>query len=806
MPSEEWGKDDPVADDDFGQDDPVDAAVQPVDAAVQSARAEEGHGFWSQIASLPAAYRDVVLAQLGRGDMSAFQAPGVVPVAMEALATHPTLAKVAGGIGGAMLGTPGGPAGMIMGGATGAAGMDAYSQLAQQTATLGTTTATEYPAPQTSADAASRSAWAGAEGAMSGAGTAGLLKGAPPLLRAAATPGGAAVMYGGSDLARGKSLPEAAWNGLTAAAGVKVIPGGTKLLSRAGGAAADAIEGAAGKIENFALRARLAHLIRRKAPEAAKAHAGTTSGTMPMETVPMPSTTGTARPGASTSSTGQVSYPAPASAVPEAAPSAPAAAQPAPAGVAAQAAAAPTYDPRMTAPGGWREVGIANWYGTKGGPTAADWAQMGGAKAQLAWMESRNMIPGGNTAQDVAAAVARGVSPEQIQKLYGTARQAKAAPRPDLKKEVAESAPVAHDAPMKSNARPSGTADVDDELRQMSDELREAERAGVFDTDDASGPRARERAMAQIAGKALQRSGADPVVILRDLQTATARAASRVKEIHGLQASILTRRGITDPSKQHEFYVAAQRNRAVDPEFHDLMNELETVTSFQLSQAPAIELAATRAAYERWAKQNGAGPRPDEATHDRFVRFLEQSTATPAPRLTSFNPGTLEPKSANGGRWKVFDVRDQQQGAIKTFDSREEASAYILKARTEPGSPGADWDYIENTAAAVNASPRTAAPTAAESAANQKLTEIQKARQTLANPKATKAARAKAEKVLADPQAQSLSMAEMVTQRVMNLRADGMAPEQIAQDLAKSYGFPPDAAGQMVSMVMGAIK
>lgn len=79
-------------------------------------------------------------------------------------------------------------------------------------------------------------------------------------------------------------------------------------------------------------------------------------------------------------------------------------------------------NPATTAPGGWKEVGIANWYGTEGAPTAAEWAKMGGTKMQRAWLESRNFVPGGNTAQDVATAVAKGVPPEQVMKLYGKAR------------------------------------------------------------------------------------------------------------------------------------------------------------------------------------------------------------------------------------------------------------------------------------------------------------------------------------------------------------------------------------------------
>lgn len=254
----------------------------------------------------------------------------------------------------------------------------------------------------------------GAGGALAKAGS-----GVARAAQMASSPVGMGVIAAGQSLARGKGPVDAAIAGIEGAVVGKGIGG---------------VIGRVGKVlANPALNARLAHLIRKKAPEAAAKlvtpPAMSSSGAAPAA---MPAAVDAAEGAAagqfsmpvrpSTGSAGVMSAPAPPTAPVPAAPAvAPAVAA---AESAAPAAAKAAANPAITAPGGWREVGITNWYGTKDGPTAAEWARMGGAKANRAWLESRNLIPGSNTAQDVATAVARGVPEEQIVKLYGTPKMA----------------------------------------------------------------------------------------------------------------------------------------------------------------------------------------------------------------------------------------------------------------------------------------------------------------------------------------------------------------------------------------------
>jgi len=74
------------------------------------------------------------------------------------------------------------------------------------------------------------------------------------------------------------------------------------------------------------------------------------------------------------------------------------------------------------APKSWRDVGIENYYSKENGPTNAEWAKMGGSKAQRAWLESRNQVPLASAPSDVAAAVSRDASPEEILRRYSEAR------------------------------------------------------------------------------------------------------------------------------------------------------------------------------------------------------------------------------------------------------------------------------------------------------------------------------------------------------------------------------------------------
>jgi hypothetical protein len=491
-----WESDPVVDDDEPWAKDPV------IGESALSAPADEP-SFWSQLASVPAAYRDVVLAQIKSGDLSALTVPGAAPVAREFLAAHPTIAKVAGGVGGAVLGTPGGIPGMVAGGALGAAGADSYSQIAQHAAGPESLTAAENPAPATSAEAASRAGWAGAGGALTGAMMGGGVAGAPPLLRAAASPVGAGVIAAGTGVASGQSPRAAAAEGLATAAGLRMVPGAAGLLAKGAGKAASAVE-------SLALRSRLSHLIKREAPEAAAAAVkATTSGTTAPMVMPAAGTSMAApvAPSAATSSFG--SFTAPVRGVVTVQPAA------APAATQAAPAAAQITNPAQIAPGGWREVGISNWYGTKGGPTEAEWAKMGGAKAHRAWLESRNLIPGANTAQDVAAAVARGVPPEQIQKLYGTARQPAAAPRPDLK-------------PPKVRAGDAKLARV-----------RAAQETAA---DPAAAPAAKARAAHVLANPDSQATAladdiARKVVALHEQGLSAAQIAASLRDTHGIPAS-----------------------------------------------------------------------------------------------------------------------------------------------------------------------------------------------------------------------------------------------------------------------------
>ncbi len=96
----------------------------------------------------------------------------------------------------------------------------------------------------------------------------------------------------------------------------------------------------------------------------------------------------------------------------------------------------------------WRDVGIANYYGTTNLPTDAEWAKMGGQLAKRAWMESRNLIPQAARPHDVAAAVARGASPDEVEAWYAREKMARIA--------SPEANPVVSTAPLSGNAVRTG--------------------------------------------------------------------------------------------------------------------------------------------------------------------------------------------------------------------------------------------------------------------------------------------------------------------------------------------------------------
>jgi hypothetical protein len=147
-----------------------------------------------------------------------------------------------------------------------------------------------------------------------------------------------------------------------------------------------------------------------------------------------------------------------------------------PGAAAPPAAVAPEAVPDNIAPGGWRKVGIENWYGTKEGPTAADWRKMGGAVAHRAWLESRNFIPGASTAQDAAAGVARGIPAEQIQRLYAEQRMPAAEPsRPGVVESEAKlnpppqaAQPAAPPSPLQTQAEQITATVLDFHAKGMS--------------------------------------------------------------------------------------------------------------------------------------------------------------------------------------------------------------------------------------------------------------------------------------------------------------------------------------------------
>lgn len=200
--------------------------------------------------------------------------------------------------------------------------------------------------------------------------------------------------------------------------------------------------------EALGLKERLGHLLRREAPHVVEA-----------------AVNGSDAPRSSTSLTpGQV-------AAPEVTTQGFTMRVPADAAAPTATPPAPTVNPDITAKGGWKKVGIRNWYGTEGSPTDAEWAKMGGKEAKRAWLASRNLIPSGGSVTDVAAAVAAGVPQEQILKLYGEERLP-AKPSAAELRERAQPAATSKVSPVKGRTKPQAQA-FEAASRTAGDELRD---------------------------------------------------------------------------------------------------------------------------------------------------------------------------------------------------------------------------------------------------------------------------------------------------------------------------------------------
>ena len=141
---------------------------------------------------------------------------------------------------------------------------------------------------------------------------------------------------------------------------------------------------------------------------------------------------------------------------------------------------------------------------------------------------------------------------------------------------------------------------------------------------------------------------------------------------------------------------------------------------------------------------------------------------------------------------------------VATAVARGVPEEQIVKLYGQTRMPADRGVGAATKAAAATEKAATKATTKAASAAEARIQKIRDARATMNDPLSTRQKKAAAQKVLRDPQAQALAMAEEVQSKVVSLRAQGLTAPQIAASLRDTHGLPEGPALQMVQMIFAA--